>query len=63
MTIDHKVIHDDHRILAELLASRRTVTVETLPAGARLLWSAYLVLLEDGVKILTSLLKFLEKRS
>lgn len=52
----------DRSALAQLLAARRTVSVETLPAGARLLWGAYLVLLEDALKLLGSLIDFLERK-
>ena len=52
----------DHSALDQLLTNRRTVSVETLPPGARLLWGAYLVLLEDGLKLLSSLIGFLEKK-
>ena len=52
----------DRSALAQLLTARRAVSVETLPAGARLLWGAYLVLLEDALRILSSMIDFLERK-
>lgn len=52
-------LHQDHEILSQLLAARRAVTAETLPVGARLLWTMYLTILEDAVATLQSLLHYL----
>ena len=57
-----EALQSDHAILTKILQDRRSVTMETLPVGMRMLWSVYLTILEDGIRILTALLDFLDRR-
>lgn len=52
-------LHHDHAALTEILKSRRAVSMETLSVGTRLLWGIYLVILEDALSILNSLIQYL----
>jgi hypothetical protein len=55
-------LRQDQAALADILAARQTVTTVTLPVGARMLWGIYLVILEDALATLRSLIEFLERR-
>ena len=55
-------LKQDAQVFTQLLTARRAVSMETLPIGTRVLWTSYLVLLEDAVKISRALLQFLERK-
>jgi hypothetical protein len=55
------LLRQDYLLFAEILAARRAVTVETLPAGAGLVWKIYLTILEDALSTLRSLLDYLDQ--
>ena len=56
-------LRQDHATLAQILEERRSVTTVTLPASARILWSVYLLILEDALKTINSLITFLASKS
>lgn len=48
----------DHSVLQAMLEQRRTALDETMRPSVRLLYQAYLLILEDALGILGSLIEF-----
>jgi hypothetical protein len=57
IVIDH--LKNDHAALKHILQDRRTISVETLPIGTRVLWSIYITILEDALYTLISIIDHL----
>jgi hypothetical protein len=55
-------LQHDHAVLTEILTARRTVTAVTLPVGMRLVWQIYIMILEDALKTLNSMIDYLEDK-
>jgi len=58
--IDPTSLQADHATLTEILTARRAVTTVTLPVGVQIVWMIYLVILEDAIKTLNSMIDYLE---
>jgi hypothetical protein len=52
----------DHSTLATILRARRAVPMEGMSFGVRTLWLIYLQILEDALKTLDALIKFIKVR-
>ena len=52
-------LREDHAAISQILECRRAVTTETLPPGLRVLWTIYILVLEDALKTLNSLISHL----
>lgn len=55
-------LQQDHATLAQILETRRAVTVETMSTGQRLLWRMYLSILEDALSTVGSLIQYLSPK-
>ena len=55
-----EALQRDHAALTEILTARRAVTTVTLPVGVRLAWQIYIMILEDALKTLNSMIDYLE---
>jgi hypothetical protein len=52
----------DHSALATMLRSRRAVSTEGMSVSARALWTVYLLILEDALRTLDTLINSLKAR-
>jgi len=52
----------DHSAFATILRARRAAPVEGMSFGVRTLWIIYLTILEDALKTLDTLIRFLKAR-
>ena len=55
-------LQSDNSTLATMLRSRRAVSTEGMSVGVRVLWAIYLQILEDALKTLDSLIRFVKVR-
>jgi hypothetical protein len=52
-------LQHDQAVLSQILESRRGVTTVTMSPGVQILWNIYLMILEDALKTISSLISHL----
>lgn len=63
MTEPIEFLQGDREHLTDILQSRRDISVEAMPTGARLLWQVYLRTLQEALAALEALIAYLSPQS
>ena len=56
-------LQEDYVAISQILAARRVANIETMNTSDRILWGLYLLILEDAIRTLRSLIDHLSCNS